>query len=71
MSEVNNIIKGIEALHENELRAQLRNIAEALKPYHDDFMDSKNEPMDNMLGECYREHLKSVFLELEKLGVKF
>lgn len=71
MNEAEKIVKALDALHKNELTAQLRYIAEALKPYHDDFVGTKDEPMDTMLGEIYREHLKNVFYQLEKLGVNF
>lgn len=48
----------------------LQDIARALKAEYGDFAETVNYPMNEMLGEIYREKLKQVFKILEQKGIK-
>ncbi len=48
----------------------LQDIARALKPEYGDYDETKDMPMNEMLGEIYREKLKHIFRILEQKGIK-
>lgn len=48
----------------------LQDIARALKPEYEDYAETKEIPMSEMLGEIYREKLKLIFKILEQKGIK-
>lgn len=48
----------------------LQDIARALKAEYGDYSETKDKPMDKMLGEIYREKLKQIFKILEQKGIK-
>ncbi len=48
----------------------LQDIARALKAEYDDYAETKDTPMNEMLGEIYREKLKQIFKILEQKGIK-
>ncbi len=48
----------------------LQDIARALKAEYGDYAETKDSPMDIMLGEIYREKLKQIFKILEQKGIK-
>ena len=48
----------------------LQDIARALKAEYGDYAETKDSPMDVMLGEIYREKLKQIFKILEQKGIK-
>lgn len=48
----------------------LQDIARALKAEYGDYVETKDMPMNEMLGEIYREKLKKIFKILEQKGVK-
>ena len=50
--------------------ALLNDIARALRPEYGDFKDSVNAPMNELLGEIYREKLKNIFKILEQKGIR-
>lgn len=62
-------IQAFEALKRNDMNALLADIGSAVKPYYDDFMESRSDSMDVELGEIYRETLNSVFKALIRKGV--
>lgn len=48
----------------------LQDIARALKAEYGDYAETKDAPMNEMLGEIYREKLKQIFKILEQKGIK-
>lgn len=48
----------------------LQDIARALKAEYGDYIETKDAPMNTMLGEIYREKLKQVFKILDQNGIK-
>ena len=48
----------------------LEDIAMALKPEYGDYAETIDVPMNEMLGEIYREKLKQIFKILDQKGVK-
>lgn len=48
----------------------LQDIARALKAEYGDYAETKDIPMNEMLGEIYREKLKQIFKILEQKGIK-
>ena len=48
----------------------LQDIARALKAEYGDYAETKDMPMNEMLGEIYREKLKQIFKILEQKGIK-
>lgn len=48
----------------------LQDIARALKPEYGDYAETISVPMNEMLGEIYREKLKHIFKILEQKGIK-
>ena len=48
----------------------LQDIARSLKAEYGDYAETKDSPMDEMLGEIYREKLKQIFKILEQKGIK-
>ena len=65
------IMKAREEEHKNGYQTCANDIARDLWACFDDFMDSIDDPMDEELGEIYREKLKGIFKALEKRGVDF
>ena len=55
---------------EDAQNSLLEDIARALKAEYGDYIESKDSPMDEMLGEIYREKLKQIFKILEQNGIK-
>ena len=55
---------------EDTQAALLQDIARALKPEYGDYAETINVPMNEMLGEIYREKLKQIFKILEQKGIK-
>ena len=55
---------------EDTQESLLKDIARALKAEYGDYVETKDQPMDEMLGEIYREKLNHVFRILEQKGVK-
>jgi len=50
--------------------ALLSDIANELKAIYQDFMESSSDQMDEVLGEIYREHIRSIFKILKNKGVE-
>ena len=50
--------------------ALLSDIANELKAIHQDFMASASDPMDEVLGEIYREHIRNIFKILKNKGIE-
>lgn len=48
----------------------LQDIARSLKSEYGDYAETKDMPMNELLGEIYREKLKQVFKILEQKGIK-
>lgn len=48
----------------------LQDISRALKAEYGDYAETKDVPMNEMLGEIYREKLKQIFKILEQKGIK-
>lgn len=48
----------------------LQDIARALKAEYGDYAETKDMPMNEMLGEIYREKLRQIFKILEQKGIK-
>lgn len=48
----------------------LQDIARALRPEYGDYAETKDVPMNKMLGEIYREKIKQIFKILEQKGIK-
>lgn len=48
----------------------LQDIARALKTEYEDFVEATDIPMNEMLGEFYKEKLKQVFRILDQKGIK-
>lgn len=59
-----------DALNDKEKEAIRREVASDLKTEYLDFMDSVGDPMDDVLGEIYREKIKNIFRILGKKGIK-
>lgn len=60
----------IQAKYREEcVQSALNEIGEKLYCSYEDFMESIGEPMDNILGEIYREKLKDVYRTLTRFGV--
>ena len=57
------------ALKKNDESAMLQDIANELKAEYQDFIASVSDPMDEDLGEIYREKLKNIFKILSKKGI--
>ncbi len=55
---------------EDAQASMLQDIARALKAEYGDYEETKDQPMDEMLGEIYREKLKQIFRILEQKGIK-
>lgn len=55
---------------EDSQASLLQDISRALKPQYGDFAETKDVPMNEMLGEIYREKLKQIFKILEQKGIK-
>lgn len=55
---------------ENTQVSLLQDIARALKAEYGDYAETKELPMNEMLGEIYREKLKQIFKILEQKGIK-
>lgn len=55
---------------EDSQASLLQDIARALKPEYGDYAETKDAPMNEMLGEIYREKLKQIFKILEQKGIK-
>lgn len=66
---MDDVIMALNTLHKNELEAQRRYIHDELAPYFDDYMLSKDDPMDVELGNIYRDQLQNIFIQLKKLGI--
>ena len=59
-----------DALKKNDEAAILQDIANSLKMEYMDFQESEEEKMDSVLGEIYREKLRSIFRILAQKGVR-
>ena len=70
LEESRNLNASFDTFKEDSETALLQDIANALKNEYEDFADSVKDPMDDMLGEIYREKLKSIFKILERKGIK-
>lgn len=68
--EYREVIKSLEHRKAMDEKAMLNDIARKLWAEYGDFMDSVDDKMDIMLGEIYREKLKSVFKILEQSGIE-
>ena len=55
---------------EESQASMLQDIARALKPEYGDYVETKDAPMSEMLGEIYREKLKQIFKILDQKGIK-
>lgn len=50
--------------------ALLSDIANELKAIYQDFKESASDPMDEILGEIYREHIRNIFKILKNKGIE-
>lgn len=55
---------------EDSQASLLQDIASALKPEYEDYAETKDVLMNNMLGEIYREKIKQIFKILDQKGIK-
>ncbi len=69
-AERENINTAFDALKKNDEQALLKDIANELKDLYMDFKDSEKDQMDEILGDIYREKIKSIFTILDKKGIR-
>ena len=60
----------LETFREDSESALLKEIASSLRAEYTDFVESENDEMDIVLGEIYREKIKSIFRILERKGIQ-
>ena len=84
VSELNSDIqKANQAVHERKVlndaqiqyredskAALLNDVARSLRAEYGDFAETQNVPMNETLGEIYREKLKQIFKILDQKGIK-
>lgn len=58
------------ALKKNDEEAIFKDIADELKAEYEDFMESVDDDVDIVLGEIYREKIRSIFKILKRKGIE-
>lgn len=61
--------EAMNALHKSETECLLRDIGSQLDSEFQDFFESVNTPMSELLGEIYRDKLANIYRQLTKSGV--
>ena len=70
LNESKDLNKSFDTYMKDSESELLKDISIALKHEYDDFIASENDEMDEVLGEIYREKIKTIFRILSKKGIK-
>ena len=70
IAELKTLVSAQKQYREDSEKALLEEIARSLNAEYSDFIESLDMPMNEMLGEIYREKLKQVFKILKQKGIK-
>lgn len=68
-TELKTLVSAQKKYREDSEKALLEEIAHSLNAEYSDFIESLDMPMNEMLGEIYREKCKQIFKILEKQGI--
>ena len=65
-SQVQEYIKATDALHKANMQGFKNDILDSVRAIRADFELSKNDNMDEVLGEIYRNHLENIFKIIDR-----
>ena len=69
LEQYKNLVQAQKQYREDSHTSFCEDVAKALRPEYEDFLESKDLPMNDMLGEIYREKLIKIMKILHQKGI--